>query len=246
MPAAFIPYLAYRKRWRGALSALGATALFSLSPIAVFGWKLFWQNVGVWLSVMRVGWGSGGVSQSMYAMWDRILGFRLIPFVDLGSWDLPRSGNPAARFAWALTLGLVLLWSGLACRGEPRRFSRWVHLEWSVVFIVTVIFGPVTWANYLVVLLLPNAQLYAACRARTADVRVRRVLGSALLIAFVLGFPTLLPELIGNALNVRLHTASVVTLASLLILGAVLWYRSRMPQVERGSGPVAAPATSRP
>jgi hypothetical protein len=119
----------------------------------------------------------------------------------------------------------------IACRGTPPPGTRWAQVEWAVVFVAATILSPLTRKPYLVVLLLPYALLYAAWRSTDLDARVRRVLRNVMFVSFALSVPTM-HDLIGRSLAVRLEMGSVVTYGSLIMLGGLLWYRSRAPRQE--------------
>jgi hypothetical protein len=103
-------------------------------------------------------------------------------------------------------------------------------VEWAIVFVAATILSPLTRKPYLVVLLLPYALLYAAWRSTDLDAKTRRVLRNVMFASFVLSLPTL-HDLIGKSLAVRLEMGSVVTYGSLIMLGGLLWYRSRATRV---------------
>jgi hypothetical protein len=54
-----------------------------------------------------------------------------------------------------------------------------------------------------------------------------------MLVSFALSVPTM-HDLIEKSLAVRLEMGSVVTYGSLIMLGGLLWYRSRAPRQELG------------
>jgi hypothetical protein len=223
MPILFIPYLAYRRRWCAAACAALAAATFSLSPILVFGWTRFWGYLGVWYGIVVHGWGSAQGNQSVFAMWDRFIGHGLAPLAVAGIPGLESSGDPrvvALTVASMLVVAAVAAWS---FRGGTR--TGWeIVSEWSVVFIVSAIFGAVCWKHYLVVLLVPNTLLFALWRSRDAGPRTRRAAAVILFVTFVLGACSA-PGMLGKALAGRLEMASVVTLAALVTLGGLLWLR---------------------
>ncbi len=97
------------------------------------------------------------------------------------------------------------------------------------MFVASTILSPLTRKPYLVVLLLPYALLYAAWRSTELDAHTRRVLRNVMFISFVLSLPTM-HDVIGKSLAVRLEMGSVVTYGSLIMLGGLLWYRSRAPR----------------
>lgn len=227
MPVLFIPYLAYRRRWRAAGWTLLAAATFSLSPVLVFGWRRFQDYVLAWRAVLAEGWPVGPPNQSVFAMWDRVLGHALVPLTVGGIDRLPRSGDPRVVVAVAATLAVVVLLALRAFRGRPRPTSAAALAEWSVVFIVATLFGPVAWKHYLTVLLLPNTLLFAAWRSPDLPPPTRRVAGGVLLASFLIGGLTA-PGFLGMALAETLGMASVITVATLVLLGGLLWLRPRL------------------
>jgi hypothetical protein len=231
MAIAFLPYFLYRKRWRAALWLAAATSVFFLSPALILGWGKFWKDVALWPEVLHASWGSGNAQQSVYSMWDRILGYGYVPFAVPGTFLLPLSGARSAKLAWEVTCVVAAALGVIAFRGTPRPDSRWAQVEWAVVLVASTILGPLTRKPYLVILLLPNALLYAAWRSSSLDPRTRRVVGGILLASFVLSLPTL-HDLIGKSLAARLEMGSVVTYGALIMLGGLLWYRSRAPREE--------------
>ena len=231
MAIAFLPYLLYRKRWRAALWMAAASLFFFFSPALILGWAKFWKDVALWPVALRASWGAGNANQSVYSMWDRILGYGYIPFAVPGTFILPLSGADSAKLAWEITCVIVAVLGVIACRGTPRPASRWAQVEWAVVFVAATILSPLTRKPYLVVLLLPYALLYAAWRSNDVDPRLRRVLRNVIFISFALSVPTL-HDVIGKSLAVRLEMGSVVTYGSLIMLSGLLWYRSRAPRPE--------------
>jgi hypothetical protein len=226
MAIAFFPYLLYRKRWRAAFWMAAASLFFFFIPALFLGWMKFWSGVVLWPVALRASWGAGNAHQSVYSMWDRILGYGYIPFAVPGTFMLPLSGARSAKLAWEITCAIVAVLCAIAFRGTPRPDSRWAQVEWAVVFVASTILSPLTRKPYLVVLLLPYALLYAAWRSTDLDPRARRMLRNVMFVSFALSVPTL-HDLVGKSLAVRLEMGSVVTYGSLIMLGGLLWYRSR-------------------
>ena len=126
-----------------------------------------------------------------------------------------RTSNNWLRMVLVTAVSLMVV-TGLALllfRGRPAWENWAVGAEWSVVFIVSALFAPVTWKPFLVVLLLPNALLFAAWRCSGLDRATRRNAGCVLLA--------------GSA--IALLTSSVLTIAALVLLGGSLWLRARVP-----------------
>jgi hypothetical protein len=229
MAIAFLPYLLYRKRWSAAFWTAVATLFFSLSPALFLGWAKFWKEVGLWPAALRASLGAGNAQQSVYSMWDRILGYGYIPFKVSGTFILPLSGAPGAKMAWEISCVAVAVLGAVAFRGTPCPDHRWAQVEWAAVFVASTILSPVARNPYFVVLLLPYALLYAAWRSNDVDPRSRRVLRDVMFISFALSIPTM-QDLIGRSLAIRLEMGSIVTYGMLIMLGGLLWYRSRAPR----------------
>jgi hypothetical protein len=231
MAIAFLPYLVYRRRWRAVFWLAAATLVFFLSPALIFGWAKFWKDVGLWILNLHENFGDGNIQQSVYSMWDRILGYGYVPFAVPGTFVLPMSGARSAKLAWEITCAVAAVLGLVACRGIPRPGSRWAHVEWALVFVAVTILSPLTRKTYLVVLLLPYALLYEAWRSSKLDLRTRRILRNVIFTTFALSIPTM-HDLVGKSLAVRLEMGSIVTYGSLIMLGGLLWYRRRAPREE--------------
>jgi hypothetical protein len=229
MAIAFLPYLLYRKRWSAAFWMAAATLVFFLCPALFLGWAKFWKDFALWPTALSASWGSGNAQQSVYSMFDRFLGYRYIPFAVPGIFMLPLSGARSAKLAWEISCAAIAALGAYAFRGTPRPDDRWAHFEWAAVFVASTVLSPVARKPYFVVLLLPYALFYAAWRSSDPDPRTRRVLRNVMLASLALSIPTM-HDLIGKSLAVRLEMGSVVTYGSLIMLGALLWYRNRAPR----------------
>jgi hypothetical protein len=229
MAFAFLPYLLYRKRWRAAFWMASTSLILFLSPALRFGWGKFWRDVALWPAALHATLGAGNGQQSVYSMWDRILGYGYIPFAVPGSFELPLSGARSPRIAWQITCLIVFVLGLIVCRGVPRPNSRMAHVEWSLVFVAAAVLSPLMWKHYLVVLLLPYALLYAALQSGELDPHLRRVLRNVMFACFALSLPTL-HDVIGKRLAVRLEFGSVVTYGALVMLGGLLWHRGHAPK----------------
>jgi hypothetical protein len=226
MPVVILPYLAYRRAWRAFLASSLAAAAFSLSPILVFGWSRFWQYVAIWRRVIGWGWGVGANNQSIFAMWDRFIGLHVYPYAPGENLYLVQSDAPGVRLAWWITMGVI----GLLALRQFRigtAASPWVAAaEWSAVLIVSALAGPVSWKHYMVVLLLPNALLFAVWRRPDIDGAARAAVGWVLCASVVLAVLTA-HDLVGGELSTQLELGGVATLSGLVMLGGLFWLRGR-------------------
>jgi len=116
MPIVFVPYLAYRRRWRAATLVTLAAAAYSLAPILIFGWSRYWGYVVAWRAEVAAGWGVSAMNHSVFAMLDRIIGHGIMPFTTGDIDGLPESGSP-----WVTTALPPLLCS---CRSSWGRCLR--------------------------------------------------------------------------------------------------------------------------
>jgi len=224
MPAIFLIYWVYRRRWRAAMFGALATLGFSLSPILAFGPAQFGRDAVLWFAIVRKGWGAGSMNLSLFAMLDRIFGHRFVPFLAPGIEHLEFSGNPIVRIAWIVSMAAIGILCLLSFRGRAEPGSWAIRAEWSVVFLLSALAGPVMWRHYLVVALLGNALLWAAWLTRAVSGRARRGILAVLILCFVMSLPVL-PDSLGKPLIHRLEMGSIVTDAALLLLGALLWFR---------------------
>ena len=235
MPIVFVPYLAYRRRWRAATLVTLAAAMYSLAPILIFGWSRYWNYVVAWRAEVAAGWGVSAMNHSVFAMLDRVIGHGIMPFTSGDIDGLPESGSPWVTTAMLVILAAVAAHALGASRG-PVQQGSWASLsEWSIVFIVAVLFGPVARLYYFVILLLPNVLLFAVWRAPSSEPAIRRLAALALFVPFVLGTLTS-PELVGDRLSAAFEMSSVLTLAILVALSCLLWLRPALPTETSESG----------
>lgn len=226
MPVVLLPYLALRRRWRPFFAASTVAALLSLSPIAVFGPSRFLDYVASWRRVVGWGWGVGAYNQSLYALWDRLIGHHVYPFAPGENYNLVKSGHPLVPIAFALSL-LVLVVAILRQFRISAAPSRSVlATEWSAMLIFSTLWGPVAWKLYFVVLLVPSALLFLVWRQVGIDPADRRTIGLALFGSAFLAFLTG-HDLIGNQLAGQLELGSIATFSTLVMLAGVLWLRGR-------------------
>ncbi|MEP6474958.1 MAG: glycosyltransferase family 87 protein, partial [Gemmatimonadota bacterium] len=226
MPVVLLPYLALRRQWRTFFAASVATALLSLSPIVVFGWGRYWEYVASWRRVVGWGWGVGAYNQSIYAMWDRLIGHQVYPFAPGQNYNLVKSGNPAVTVVFGLSLLLIGLLTLRQFRVSAARSALVVAAEWSAMLIISTLWGPVAWKLYFVVLLVPNALLFLVWRRHELDPGGRKAAGWILFSSAALAVLTG-HDLIGNQLAGQLELGSIATISVLIMLGGVLWLRGR-------------------
>lgn len=229
MPVTFLAYFVWRRRWAVFGSSLFTFLVLSLSPALVFGWGRFWDYMIAWRERLAGGWGVGRLNQSVWAMWDRWLGHGMIPLLTPGAHDIPSSDAPLVKIVVLVTLAafaFAFWWR--ARRANP---TSWQGVgEWSIVFIATAVFSPVTWKAYLAVSLLPTVLLFAAWWYAPSPSAPNRAAWLGLVAA---GATNLLsPGILGRNLAARLEMACVPTALALLLLGALIWILPHLPVIE--------------
>jgi len=227
MPILFVPYFVYRRRLRVAAATAAAATGFSLAPILVYGWTRFIDYVGAWRQALAIGWGVGKMNQSVYAMLDRFLGHGIrpghTPVLDV----LPESGDRSVQFGMVAILTLLTVAVCWLFRGREEADSPASLAEYSIIFIVSALFGPLAWKAYLVVLLCPSMLLIGLLRRGHLSTATRRVVVAALAIYFVLAGLTT-PGILGKHLAGTLEMLSATTMATLVLLVLLLWLRPRL------------------
>ncbi|HET9985854.1 MAG TPA: glycosyltransferase family 87 protein [Longimicrobiales bacterium] len=229
MPVLFVPYFAWRRRWRAAAATAAAAVGWSLVPALAYGPAGLADQFAAWREALRAGWGVGKMNLSVYAMTDRIVGHGFIPFALPGVDAVPASGHPAVLWVAGGILLAATLAACLIFRGpyEPR--GRAAVAEWGVVLLVAALFGTVTWKAYLVVVLIPMTLFVAAWREAATDPVVRRRLRLVAWASFVASLGSA-ADIVGRDLFGRLEMGSLQTFNALALLGALLWYRARVAE----------------
>ena len=227
MPVLFIPYFVYRRRYRMAALSTLATAAFSLAPSLLYGWARFIDYVGAWRHAITVGWGVGKMNQSVFAMLDRYVGHGITPWHAPAVIVLPESGVLLVRLLSSAALAAITVAALLLFRGREAPDSPASIAEYSVVFIVSALFGPLAWKAYLVVLLVPCMLLVRLVRDGQISTGERRVVIGALAVYFTLGGLTA-QGLVGKRMADTLEMLSCTTLGTLVLLATLLWLRPRL------------------
>lgn len=229
MPVLFVPYFVWRRQWSAMAWTLTGVAGWTLLPAVVYGPAKFLGQFRDWLDFFHRGQGVGKMNDSVFAMLDRIAGHHLVPFSSAGIDNLAPSASAVVRL---LLLGLMLLVTVAACwlfRGSYYSARRTTVAEWSIVLLVGVIFSPLTWKFYLVVLLLPMTLFVASWQDRSVDSRFRQRLRWLTWLAFAMGFSAA-EILVGPSFAWRMEMGSMLTFMALLILATLYWYRARIEQ----------------
>jgi hypothetical protein len=198
-PGLFIVYFLYKRAWRVvAGGVLGLAACWIGLSLPVLGPDHWAATMTGWwgdlIPYLRKGLLAEGIpgfrhtNQSFSAVFHRL--FTETPagagrsdfYLNVASLSYAAAGVVVRVVSAAILIGLVWL-----CRtptGDRGRLG--LSLEYSLVFIATLIISPVSWINHYVALLFPFAAGVYYVATRPADRPGRRVMFWALALAFVL------------------------------------------------------------
>lgn len=193
---AAVPYLLLRKRFAAAGATVGSAALWALVPALYLGWS---QNAEYLVRAMR---GLAGMAGDPA----EAVGAKVMPVQSIGvaitSWAARQTASAGMNLLTVALVGAVAGAFGLAVVMLYRRYGVKVFnrpageqgmgdivaLEWSLLIIAVLCFGPQTNSPHLVQMLIP-VMVAVACLLSTRRVAVRWVvgIGCAVLVAgFVL------------------------------------------------------------
>jgi hypothetical protein len=224
-PILFVPYFLFRRRYRVAASAIAVGAAVSVVPGFIYGWSRFADYLAVWMSTVSAGWGVGKMNQSAFAMLDRYFGQGFIVLSGKPTNTLVASGSPLTTAAWSSLAIVVAVAAARGFRGDEKPESLASLFEYSVVLLVSDLFGPVAWKAYFVNLLLPCMALFAAVRREAIPRSSRRVaIAGMALYALLAAIPLADFGLLGQ----RMDMFSAPAIGVLVILFLLLWLRPRV------------------
>ncbi len=226
MPVLFVPYLFLRRRLRAGLAALASLAFFTLVPGFVFGVNRLIGYLKDWPRAAGLGWGVDWQNQSLYAMVDRYVGFRVTPF---NASRLAReldasSGEPAVLVVTAILMGVFVFAALLSSRGPAAPRSRAAVAEYGMVFIMSCVFCPLTWKSYFVALICPLFLLAGLVIRASLPVFEGKVAAAAL-VAYLLLVSLTASGIVGKNVAAVLQTLSVPTIGALIVLAVLIMVR---------------------
>jgi hypothetical protein len=228
LPWLLIPWLAWRGRRRAAFLSAIFAAGWSVAPAAWFGWSRWIALVRDWPRAVAQGWGVNGPNQSAAAMLERFMSHGVRPWnAGAFSWEfVPASGSAwvtggVALLALSAFVAAAMLWR------RPLRLDSVAGLgEAGAVLGASVLFAPLAWVHYFVVLLVPATAVVAAHRRgllpRGATV------GTTILLAAGAVLVCATARLVVGARLAKIGlTMSDLTVAGLLICCASAWVAAR-------------------
>jgi alpha-1,2-mannosyltransferase len=155
-PGFFLIYFLLRKQWKIAGTFLLWAVGFTLSPVLFYGIERFCNLMIEWLSIsfskpLIVGYHSFA-NQSLYAFWERLLAHQL---------HITQPASIIIKSAYYSSIIAI-------CIGVFSSILRFPHkkssisgfIEFSAICIMMMLFPPIAWGHYWVMLLPATASVY--------------------------------------------------------------------------------------
>ena len=234
-PVAILPYLLWRRRWRSAGSMAVFLAVFLvLAPAPFIGFQRNLADLSTWTRGMVLSSGQQGFGQRPQQNW----GWKNQSLIAVGNRllrpiDAEEPGRPAIRvdlfdLSFGAANAVVLVVAALIgvafaalMPSEERRTPASDAAEWGALIGLATIASPLARQYYFVWLLFPVTVLVRRA-AGDADSRLRKILWSALGLAFALMALSLpwpgahLAQAAGNNLA-----------AAAILIGVLIWLMRR-------------------
>jgi len=155
-PGLFLIYFLLRKQWKIAGTILLWAIGFTVSPVLFYGFERFGNLMIEWLSIsffkpFIVGYQSFS-NQSLYAFWERLLAHQL--HVTQPASMIIKSAN----YLSIATISVIVFSSIM--RFPYRKLSISGFIEFSIICVMMMIFPPIAWGHYWVLLLPATASVY--------------------------------------------------------------------------------------
>lgn len=213
-PGLFLIYFILRKQWKLAGIILLWAIGFTLSPIIFYGYERFVGLMTEWLSIsffkpFVIGYHSFS-NQSLYAFWERLLAHQL--HITQPASIIIKSANYLSIIAIFMIVFLSVL------RFPHKKLSISGFIEFSIICIMMMLFPPIAWEHYWVLLLPATASVYYCLK------KMPQVFTSAVKFLFVTyivltGVPYILSK---SAITYFLKMHSSGMFSGLLLLAALV------------------------
>jgi len=238
-PGLILPYLAWKRRWRLLLVTVTAIAVLIVSPALWLGTSLWWNCQKQWNDVafcVFSGKEHAGMNENDLRIQNQSLKMALMhPLVVypeghsmrsaseiFSAFDLPvQQARLLANLAMAGLLGFFWLRTRQAGSGNG---AAVMPQELAGLFLLMVLFSPVTWVQHLVFAL--PAVFFILADERRKPWPVQFALGIYLVLALILN-----REILGKENYLFLLACHIHTAAMLILLGLVLWLRTRPVEI---------------
>jgi len=159
-PGLFVFYFLFRKQWKTALATIVFGILFTLSPVVFYGIDGYIHLMQDWLTLsfakpFVVGYTTFN-NHSLYAFWERLLAHQL------------HCTEPASSMIKLFNLSsicIILISSFAIILRFPYRDKPILQMiEFSIICTMMILFPPIAWGHYWLILLPAAASIYYCVR----------------------------------------------------------------------------------
>jgi hypothetical protein len=159
-PGLFLIYLVFRKKWKTSLYTTIFGILLTISPAVFYGIDGFIDLFRGWLSLsfskpFIIGYTTFN-NHSLYAFWERLLAHQL---------HLTTPASPMIKLFNLSSILIILISSFtviLRFRAPARPVLRMI--EFSVISTMMILFPPIAWVHYWIIMLPAAATIYYCAR----------------------------------------------------------------------------------
>lgn len=159
-PGLFLIYFLLRKQWKTAGAIILWAVAFTLSPMLFYGFEQYIYLMKEWLSIsflkpLIVGYHSSA-NQSLYAFWERLLAHQLHVAV-------PASGLIKIANLVSILSVMIIVFSSIV-RFPLKKTSITIVVEISIICTMMILFSPIAWRHYWILLLPATTTIYYCIR----------------------------------------------------------------------------------
>lgn len=209
-PGLFLIYFLLRKQWKTALAILSWASAFTIFPMLFYGFEQYIDLMKEWLSMsltkpLIVGYHSC-TNQSLYAFWERLLAHQL---------HLTEPASvliKTANFSSVLIIATVVFSSIMRFSFKKSPVNGIIEI--SCICSMMILFSPIAWRHYWV-LLLPATSIIYYCLRKLPQVVTPLIKTLFVIYVLLLGIPYLFSK---TSIAILMRTYSCYTFAALVIL----------------------------
>jgi alpha-1,2-mannosyltransferase len=224
-PGLFAIYFLLRKQWKTSFAIMAFGIFFTLSPILFFGFSGYVNLMKEWLSLsfsepMVVGYTTFN-NHSLYAFWERLLAHQL--HLTQPASGLIRLFNLSSILILLITTFTIIL------RSPYRNKPITVLMEFSIICILMILFPPIAWGHYWLLLFPAAASIYY-CIRKIPDTITPLIMTLFTISVFLIQIPYFFSKTI---VQTFLKSHSSNTIAALVVLSILLILYSKITTEEQ-------------
>ncbi len=160
-PGLFLIYFLFRKQWKTAIATLLWSIAFTVSPMFFYGFQKYTALMNEWISKSLlkpiISDYMGTYNQSLYAFWYRLLVHQL-HIVETAPSIIINIANYCS-----IALIAIISFSSLL-KVQHKRASVSGMIEFSIICVMMILFPPIAWRHYWVLLLPATVSIYYCIR----------------------------------------------------------------------------------